>query len=166
MGKQPYAAHAESQASAGECRAPLLAVQERHKALGTIVSHCAALETTQIGSQAEGIQASPSSLGSVSEGANMKVVEGPWMQVDQQRAVEVPAQMARYAQILAGKHWRDVLGEGGLPVQSPVAPALLSAEATPHNAWQARILQTCPPCHQQVTSWTYDTLDETPQNLL
>ena len=60
------------------------------------------------------------------------------MQVDQQRAVEVPAQMARYAQILAGKHWREVLGEDSLSVQSPVAAALLSAEATPHNAWQVR----------------------------
>ena len=71
-------------------------------------------------------------------------------QVDQQRTVELPAQMAQYAQILAGKHWREVFGEEGLSVHSHVAPALLSAEATPHNAWQAWALRTCFPHFQPV----------------
>ena len=65
------------------------------------------------------------------------------VQVDLQQPAEVPAQMARYAQILAGQHWREVLGEDGLSRLGPVAPALLSPEATPANAWQVRARQTC-----------------------
>ena len=49
----------------------------------------------------------------------------------------IPPQMARYAQILAGKHWKEVLGEEGLShLQRAAAPSLLAPEAAPHNAWQ------------------------------
>ena len=87
------------------------------------------------------------------------------MQVDQQRAVEVPAQMARYAQILAGKHWREVLGEDGLSVQSPVASALLSAEATPHNAWQVRASQSWLSCQYSQIAYTVEECHEWPARL-
>ena len=51
----------------------------------------------------------------------------------------IPPQMARYAQILAGKHWKEVLGEEGLSnLQRAAAPLLLAPEATPHNPWQVR----------------------------
>ena len=48
----------------------------------------------------------------------------------------MPPQMAKYAQILAGKHWRDVLGEDGL-LRRKASHALSSPDAAPHNAWQA-----------------------------
>jgi len=53
-----------------------------------------------------------------------------------QKTVEIPPQMAQYVQILAGKHWKEVLGEDGLTAHSRIAPALLSPDAVPHNAWQ------------------------------
>ena len=57
-------------------------------------------------------------------------------QVDARRSAVVPPQMAKYAQILAGKHWRDVLGEDGLLRREASSAASLPA-AAPHNAWQA-----------------------------
>ena len=51
----------------------------------------------------------------------------------------MPPQMAKYAQILAGKHWRDVLGEDGL-LRREASSAIASSDAAPHNAWQARPL--------------------------
>lgn len=51
--------------------------------------------------------------------------------------VALPPQMAKYAQILAGKHWREVLGDDGLLQQTHTMPLVLSQEAMPHNAWQA-----------------------------
>ena len=57
-------------------------------------------------------------------------------QVDARRSAVVPPQMAKYAQILAGKHWRDVLGEDGL-LRREASSAASSPNAAPHNAWQA-----------------------------
>ncbi|CAK0786167.1 hypothetical protein CVIRNUC_009380 [Coccomyxa viridis] len=55
--------------------------------------------------------------------------------VDARRSAVVPPQMAKYAQILAGKHWRDVLGEDGL-LWREASSAASSPKAAPHNAWQ------------------------------